>query len=44
MTPDIVEILVQYGIAGLALILMYRINQGLRNDIVHLLEEIRDKL
>ncbi len=39
-----VEVALQYGIAGLALILMYRINQGLRNDILGVLREIRDKL
>jgi len=44
MTPDLVELLLQYGIAGAALYMMYRINQGLRNEILHVLEEIRDKL
>ncbi|MBA7550020.1 hypothetical protein ES705_42525 [subsurface metagenome] len=44
MTPQVIEMLLQYGIAGVALYMMYRINQGLRDDILHVLEEIRDKL
>lgn len=44
MTPEIVRLVLESGIAGLALYFMFRINQGLRNDILSVLEEIRDKI
>lgn len=41
---SLIEFAVQYGIAGLALWMMYSITYNHLTDIKELLEEIRDKL
>ncbi|MBA7705257.1 hypothetical protein ES703_114083 [subsurface metagenome] len=44
MIPEVVEYLVQYGIAGIALYMMYSITYNHLTTIEDLLVEIRDKL
>ncbi|MBA7552680.1 hypothetical protein ES705_45250 [subsurface metagenome] len=44
MIPELVEYLVQYGIAGIALYMMYSITYNHLRTIEDLLVEIRDKL
>jgi hypothetical protein len=44
MIPELVEYLVQYGIAGIALYMMYSITYNHLTTIEDLLVEIRDKL
>ena len=44
MIPGIVEVLLQYGMAGVALLMMYSITYNHLTTIEDLLVEIRDKL
>jgi len=44
MIPEVLEYLVQYGIAGIALYMMYSITYNHLTTIEDLLVEIRDKL
>ena len=44
MIPEVVEYLMQYGIAGIALYMMYSITYNHLRTIEDLLVEIRDKL
>ncbi|MBA7552657.1 hypothetical protein ES705_45227 [subsurface metagenome] len=44
MIPELVEYLIQYGIAGIALYMMYSITYNHLMSIEDLLTEIRDKL
>lgn len=44
MIPEVVEYLVQFGIAGVALYMMYSITYHKLTTIEDLLVEIRDKL
>jgi len=44
MIPEVIETLLQYGIAGVALMMMYSITYNHLIAIEDLLTEIRDKL
>jgi len=44
MTPELIDYLFQYGIAGVALYMMYSIAYNRLRAIEELLVEIRDKL
>jgi len=44
MIPEVVDTLLQYGIAGVALLMMYSITYNHLQNIENLLEDIKDIL